>query len=70
MINNKYFYLGNNKIGVEGMDWLQINEWKMLTYIWANPLPYISIMPSIAYTWNSEKYIKNYTKNEYILNEM
>jgi hypothetical protein len=36
----------------------------MLKGIWAYPLPNISIMPLIAYNWNSEKYIKNYTKNE------
>jgi hypothetical protein len=70
MISSKYFYLGNNGIGVEGMDWLHLNEWNMLKDVWAYPLPNISIMPFVAYTWNSYKNIKDYTKNKYILNEM
>jgi hypothetical protein len=69
-IGNKYFYLDYNEIGVEGMDWANLNEWRMLKLIWADPLPNISIMPLIAYTWDSEKYIGNYTKNVYIRNEM
>ncbi len=52
------------------MDWANLNEWRMLKLIWADPLPNISIMPLIAYTWDSEKYIGNYTKNVYIRNEM
>ncbi len=70
MISNKYFYLGTNKIGLEGMDWVHLNKWKMLKRIWAYPLQNISIMPLIACCWNSKKQIKNYTKNQYILNEM
>jgi hypothetical protein len=49
-ICNKYFYLGNNGIGLEGKDWLELNEWKMLKWIWAYPLPNISIIPLIANT--------------------
>jgi hypothetical protein len=52
------------------MNWLFLNEWKMLEYIYVKLTPNISIMPLISYTWNSKKYIKNYTKNEYIRNEM
>jgi hypothetical protein len=70
MISNKYFYLGNNGIGLEGINWLQLNEWKMLKWISAHPLPNISIMPLIAYTWNSKKDIHFYTKNKYMINEM
>ncbi len=69
-IGNKYFYLDNNEIGMEGMDWLHLNEWKIMKYIYADPLPNISIMPFIAHTWNSEKHIHKNTKNEYFLNEM
>ncbi len=52
------------------MDWAHLNEWKMLKEIWAYPLANISIMSFIAQTWNSEKNIKYYTKNAYILSEM
>ncbi len=69
-MTNKYFYLGDNQIGLEGMDWLKLNEWKKLKDVWADPLPQISIMPLIAYTWNSEKNIIYYTKNKYTFNEM
>jgi hypothetical protein len=69
-IGNKYFYLGHNKIGIEGMDWLHLNEWKMLKSIRAYPIQKFSTMPLIAYTWNSEKGIEYYTRNEYIRNEM
>ncbi len=32
-IGNKYFYLANNQVGVEGMNWLCLNKWKILIYI-------------------------------------
>ncbi len=43
------------------LGWLHLNEWKILKLIYARAIPNISIMPLIMYTWNSEKYIKNYT---------
>jgi hypothetical protein len=52
-MSNKYFYLDINGIGVEGINWLHTNEWKMLQWIWASGLPKISYMPLIANTWNS-----------------
>ncbi len=70
LISNKYIYLGKNEIGVEGMDLVHLNEWKILKDIYAFPLPDISMMPFILYTWNSKKNIYCYTKNVYILNEM
>jgi hypothetical protein len=53
---------------VEGMDWAHLNEWRILKDIWADPIPNISIMPLIAYTWNSDKEMKYYTNNFYIRN--
>jgi hypothetical protein len=42
----------------------------MLKYIYAHPIPNITIMTLIAYSWKSDKDIEDYTYNVYILNEM